>query len=95
MYNRTTFNKVPLTTYGYIGLSIVVLATMIFREPMSVSSENKLPTIADAMPFQNDETVKEEEEEEDILPPINGGSKKTKRNLKKKQRKTKRAIIRK
>ena len=97
MYDRTTFYKVPLATYGFIGLSTMVLATMIFREPASVSSENKLPTIASAMTFSNDEMEdEEEEEEEDILPPPNeepknGGSKKTKRNRRKKHRKTKRA----
>ncbi len=94
MYDRITFYKVPITTYRFIGLSTIILAAMIFREPASVSSENKLPTIADAIPFQNDEP----KEEEDILPQpneetTNGGSKKTKRNRRKKHRKTKRSIV--
>ena len=81
----------PLATFGFIGLSTVVLAAMIFRDtktpaPEKTQEPEPPPPIETQEPVVADETA-------DILPPdekLSGGKRKTKGRKQKKHHRTKR-----
>jgi hypothetical protein len=83
MYSHITYEKVPLITFGFIGMSTVLLASMIFRD-----------TKQEAEPRQEQapEPTQQLEEryEEQPYEETQGGKRKTKRNKAKHNRKTKR-----
>ena len=79
MYSHITYEKVPLITFGFIGLSTIVLAAMIFRDTKQEQSQEPEPT-------QQPEPEQSYEEEQQTQ----GGKRKTKRNKAKHNRKTKR-----
>jgi hypothetical protein len=94
MYSRITYNKMPLATFGFIGLSTVVLAAMIFRDTKTPAPEKTQEPVAEPQPppVETQEPVFADETA-DILPPdekISGGKRKTKGRKQKKHHRTKR-----
>ena len=91
MFSHITYEKVPLATYGFIGLSTIVLAAMIFRDtttpnPEQTQEPEPPPPVETQKPVFTDETT-------DILPldeKFSGGKRKTKRHKQQKHHRTKR-----
>jgi len=95
MYSHITYEKVPLATYGFIGLSTIVLASMIFRDTKQEPEpkpEQTLPQEEKQTEEQYEETEEEQPsaEEEQVQQTAGGKKRKTKRQYAKHNRKTKR-----
>lgn len=100
MFDVTNYSiyGIPLFTYGMIGITTVVLATLTIYESMDSTNESILSNLPSVIPEESssekeEESESEEEEESDnqISPStiMNKGGKKTKKHFKNKNKKHK------
>ena len=104
MFDVTNYSiyGIPLFTYGMIGITTVVLATLTIYESMDSTNESILSNLPSVIPEEtssetsSEEEVSEEEEEEEESDNqnspstiMNKGGKKTKKHFKNKNKKNK------